>query len=142
MHRLSACSRVGLRPISPPRVACDRRLTAGCGLHHALGLVLTRLKRREDALGELRRAAELDPHRAYAVGLHSAGHMAVLKKSLARHPGDRDTLLALISFSRDAGDFGTALDYAEQLARAAPGDPSLVALIENLRRQIKKPDAR
>ena len=68
--------------------------------------------------------------------------MAVLKKSLARHPGDRDTLLALISFSRDAGDFGTALDYAEQLARAAPGDPSLVALIENLRRQIKKPDAR
>jgi tetratricopeptide (TPR) repeat protein len=60
------------------------------GLHHALGLVLTRLQRREDALGELRRAAELDPHRAYAVGLHAAGHvgdaMAVLKKSLARIP--------------------------------------------------------
>ncbi len=50
--------------------------------------------------------------------------MAVLKKSLARHPGDRDTLLALISFSRDAGDFATALHYAEQLARVAPNDPS------------------
>ena len=121
------------------------------GLHHALGLVLTRLKRREDALGELRRAAELEPDRAryayvYAVGLHSAGQvddaMAVLKKSLARHPGDRDTLLALISFSRDAGDFATALHYAEQLARVAPNDPSLTALIDNLRRQISKPDAR
>jgi predicted CXXCH cytochrome family protein len=121
------------------------------GLHHAMGLVLIRLKRREGSLGELRRAAELDPDRAryayvYAVGLHSAGQvddaMAVLKESLARHPGDRDTLLALVSFSRDAGDFGSALAYAEQLARAAPGDPSLVALIENLRRQIKNPDAR
>jgi hypothetical protein len=27
-------------------------------------------------------------------------------------------LLALVSYSRDAGDFGAALDYAEQLARA------------------------
>jgi predicted CXXCH cytochrome family protein len=121
------------------------------GLHHALGLALTRLKRREDALAELRRAAELDPGRArytyvYAVGLHSAGQiddaMAVLKAALARHPGDRDTLFALASFSRDAGDVRTALDYAEQLARVVPNDPSLTSLIENLRRQIRKPDAR
>jgi predicted CXXCH cytochrome family protein len=121
------------------------------GLHHALGLALTRLKRREDALAELRRAAELDPGRAryayvYAVGLHSAGHindaMAVLRESVARHAGDRDTLLGLVSFSRDAGDFATALHYAEQLARVAPNDPSLTALIDNLRRQISKPDAR
>jgi len=121
------------------------------GLHHTLGLTLTRLKRREEALGELRRAAELDPDRAryayvYAVGLHSAGQvddaLAVLKASLARHPADRDTLLALVSYSRDAGDFGTALNYAEQLARGAPGEPGLTALIEDLRRQIKNPDAR
>ena len=68
--------------------------------------------------------------------------MATLKASLARHPGDRDTLLALVSFSRDAGDFANALDYAEQLARAAPGEPAHAALIENLRRQIKEPAAR
>jgi tetratricopeptide (TPR) repeat protein len=129
---------------SPPH----RRIA---GLHHALGLALTRLKRREEALDELRRAAELDPERAryayvYAVGLHSAGHvddaMAALKASLARHPGDRDTLLALVSFSRDVGDVATALDYAEQLARAAPGEPGLNALIETLRRQAKNPAAR
>jgi Flp pilus assembly protein TadD len=120
------------------------------GLHHALGLTLTRLKRPDDALGELRRATELEPERAryayvYAVGLHSAGRrdqaMAVMKETQVRHPGERDTLLALISISRDAGDLRTALEYAEQLDRMAPNDPSLVVLIENLRRQIKKPDA-
>jgi predicted CXXCH cytochrome family protein len=118
------------------------------GLHHALGLALTRLKRTDEAIAELRRAAEIEPDRArysyvYAVALHSAGRgeeaMTVLKQILARHPDDRDTLLALISFTRDAGDFGTALDYAERLARVAPNDPDLAALIESLRRQRSSP---
>ena len=68
--------------------------------------------------------------------------MTVLKDTLAQHPGDRATLSALISFSRDAGDFGAALGYAEQLARMMPGDPGLSALIEGLRRQTTKPDPR
>ncbi len=67
--------------------------------------------------------------------------MTVLKEILARHPGDRETLLALISFSRDAGDFRTALEYAERLAGVRPGDPDVIALVENLRRQAKVPDA-
>jgi predicted CXXCH cytochrome family protein len=117
------------------------------GLHHALGLALTRQKRPDEALAQLRRAAELDPDRAryayvYAVALHSSGRreeaMTVLKASLARHPGDRDTLLALISFSRDAGDLRTALEHAERLARFTPGDPNLAALIETLRNQVKR----
>src|SRR5262249_45223237 len=33
------------------------------GLHHALGLVLTRLKRSDEAMGELRLAAEIEPER-------------------------------------------------------------------------------
>ena len=121
------------------------------GVHHALGLTLVRLKRLDEALDELRRAAELAPEQAryayvYAVALHSAGHaseaMTTLKDGLARHPDDRDTLLALISFSRDAGDPGTALEYAEQLARIAPTDQTIAALIESLRQQIKKPEPR
>jgi tetratricopeptide (TPR) repeat protein len=79
------------------------------GLHHALGLTLVRLKRTDEALGELLRAAEIDPRQAryayvYAVGLHSAARagdaIAVLKDSLVRHPDDRDTLQALMTFSR------------------------------------------
>jgi Flp pilus assembly protein TadD len=95
----------------------------------------------------LRSAAELEPERAryayvYAVALHSAGRgadaMAVLKNILTQRPEDRDTLLALISFSRDAGDFATALEYAQRLARLTPNDANLAALIENLRQQVDK----
>ena len=118
------------------------------GLHHALGLVLTRLKRTDGAIAELHRAAEIEPDRArysyvYAVALHSAGRgeeaMTVLKQILVHHPDDRDTLLALISFTRDAGDFATAFDYAERLARVAPNDPNVAALVESLRRQRSSP---
>ena len=56
--------------------------------HRTLGLTLVRLKRLDEALGELRRAADLAPDQAryayvYAVALHSAGRgseaMATLK---------------------------------------------------------------
>jgi Tfp pilus assembly protein PilF len=108
--------------------------------------VLTRLKRPDHALVELQRAAELEPARAryayvHAVALHSAGRggeaMTALKDNLARHPGDHDTLQALISFSRDAGDATTALEYAERLSRLMPGDPSLARLITDLQQRNK-----
>jgi predicted CXXCH cytochrome family protein len=120
------------------------------GLHHALGLALVRLKRSDDALVELRHAAELEPERAryayvYAVALHSTGHghdaIAVLKQSLAQHPRDRETLLALVSFHRDGGDIGSALMYAEQLMSIAPEDADVGRLIEALRSKRKKPIA-
>ena len=45
--------------------------------------------------------------RWHAVALNSAGRrdnaIDTLKESLTRHPNDRDTLLALISFYRDFG---------------------------------------
>jgi tetratricopeptide (TPR) repeat protein len=94
-------------------------------------------------LAEFRSAAELDPARAryayvYAVALNSAGHrdeaIGILKEALAKHPNDRDTLTALINFSREAGDVKNALEYAERLARVSP-NPELVRLIEELRRQ-------
>jgi predicted CXXCH cytochrome family protein len=121
------------------------------GLHHALGLTLTRLKQPVAALVELRRATELEPDRAryayvYAVALHSAGrsHEAVtrLKEELARHPNDRDTLLALVNLSRDAGDTNSMIDYAERLTRIAPDDRGLAGLLQELRRQANKPDVR
>ena len=120
------------------------------GLHHALGLTLVRLKRADQALDELRRAAELDPGQAryayvYGVALHSTGHVGEaiteLKENLTRHPNDRDTLLALISFSRKSGDISSALEYAERLALIAPDAPGLGGLIQDLRRQTAKPIA-
>ncbi len=112
-------------------------------LHHALGLTLVRLKQSDAALDELRRSAELDPGRAryayvYAVGLQSAGRrgdaIAVLKANLQRHPNDRESLAAMINFSREAGDIKSALEYAERLAKFAPNDAVLAKLIDDLRR--------
>lgn len=117
-------------------------------MHYALGLTLTRLKQAEIALAEFRSAAELDPARAryayvYAVALNSAGRrdeaIAILKEGLAKHPNDRDTLAALINFSREAGDINSAVEYAERLARGSPS-PELARLIEELRRQATNPN--
>jgi tetratricopeptide (TPR) repeat protein len=117
------------------------------GLHHALGLTLTRQKRPDDALAEFRAAAELEPDRSrygyvYAVALHSSGRidesMKVLKENLARHPDDRETMLALITFSRDAGDIGAALEYAEQRSRLTPNDRDLTRLTDDLRARLKR----
>jgi predicted CXXCH cytochrome family protein len=116
------------------------------GAHYALGLALVRLKRNDEAIRELQRASELEPDRAryayvYAIALHSAGRgteaVTVLKGNLDRHPGDRDTLMALVDFSREMGDFGAALDYAGRLGGLLPGDRNLATLIESLKGQIK-----
>jgi len=112
------------------------------GLHHALGLALTRLKRTDAAVAELRRAVDLEPSRArylyvYAVALHSAGHrdeaIAVLKEHLSRQTVDRDMLLAVVTFSRDAGDLATALEYGERLAQIAPDDRDITNFLQSLR---------
>jgi predicted CXXCH cytochrome family protein len=123
------------------REALKRSPDSG-GLHHALGLALVRLKKPEEALEEFRLAMELEPERAryayvYAVGLESQGRRSeaieVLKKSLKRHQGDRETLLGLINFSRAEGDLTAALRYAEQLATIEPDNPNLKQLIESLK---------
>nr|WP_247838366.1 tetratricopeptide repeat protein [Bradyrhizobium sp. 200] len=117
------------------------------GLHHALGLTLIRQKRPDEALTEIRTATDLEPGRSryayvYAVALHSSGQvdeaLKVLKENLARHPDDRDTLSTLVTFSRDSGNIGAALEYAEQLARLAPNDRQLNRLIDDIRARLKK----
>jgi predicted CXXCH cytochrome family protein len=114
------------------------------GLHYALGLTLTRLKRSSEAIVELQRATELEPDRAryqyvYALALHSAGRtpdaVAALTDALAKHPEDRDILSALATINRDAGDITAALEFAERLARLAPGDPGPASLVDELRRR-------
>ena len=115
--------------------------------HYALGLTLTRLKKPDAALAELRQAAELEADSAryvyvYAVALNSGSQsdkaVAVLKEGLARHPANRDILSALIAFSRARGDVGSALAYAEKLAAIVPDDRNLAALLQQLRGALPK----
>jgi Flp pilus assembly protein TadD/formate-dependent nitrite reductase cytochrome c552 subunit len=112
-------------------------------LHHALGLSLIRRKRLDLALDQLRIAADLASDSAryayvYGVALHSAGRqqdaIAYLKERQSAHPGDRDILMAIASFSREAGDPATALQYAELLYKIVPDDPTVARLVDELRR--------
>ena len=64
--------------------------------------------------------------------------MKVLKENLGRHPDDRESLSALVTFNRDAGDIGAALEYAEQLSRIAPNDRDLTSLTDDLRGRLKR----
>ena len=114
------------------------------GLHHALGLALVREKKNDEALAEFKNASELAPGQSryayiYAVALHSAGRgddaIKILTDNLAKNPSDRDTLVALVTFYRDAGNIPMALDYAERLARVAPDDRNISGLVDSLKRQ-------
>jgi tetratricopeptide (TPR) repeat protein len=97
-------------------------------LHHALGLVFVRMKRMDQALGELERATALEPGNArfayvYGVALHSTGKPEAainkLEKTLLAHPNDRDLLQALASFYEARGDSVAAKKYAERYNKVA-----------------------
>jgi len=115
-------------------------------LRYAAGLALVRQKKQDEALAELKRAVELAPDQAhysyvYAVGLHSAGRIddaiAALKDNLTKHPMDRESLLALVSFYRDSGNIASALEYAQRLAQIAPNDRRIADLVDSLKRQTE-----
>jgi predicted CXXCH cytochrome family protein len=96
-------------------------------LQHALGLLLVRAKRYEDAMVWLRLASEGDAGDAryafvYGVALHDTGHAAegrrVLERAARRHPGNTDILGALVAFSREAGDAAATRRWAAALDAA------------------------
>jgi predicted CXXCH cytochrome family protein len=112
--------------------------------HHTLALALVRTGSKNDALDELKRAAELanDADRArfthdYAVALHSFGKVddaiATLERARERAPADRDLLFALTTFHRDAGHVSAAVKYATQLQQLYPDDPEATELLRSLR---------
>jgi predicted CXXCH cytochrome family protein len=116
-------------------------LPRDAGLHHALGLLLTRKGEKAAALNEFVEAAKLAPDNAryayvHAIAVDSAGKreqaLAMLRSAHKRHPNDLDILGALLALSRETGDRQAALGYAKQLAELLPGNPELGRLIAEL----------
>jgi tetratricopeptide (TPR) repeat protein len=114
---------------------------ANAAAHHALGLLLIRQKRLPEAITALAEAARLDGDNprygyVYAVALNgtSQGPLAIqtLEAVLARHPNDRDSLLALATFQRDAGNRDAARVHARHLAELEPENPQIQALRQSL----------
>ncbi|HET7716700.1 MAG TPA: tetratricopeptide repeat protein [Bauldia sp.] len=119
------------------------RLPDDPGARLALGLWLIRNGRRDEALEELRAAAqagEAAPRFAYvyAVALADRGETAegieILRDSLSRHPYDRETLMALAIYERQTGDLAAAIGHAELLVKLEPDDPSIRDFLAELRR--------
>ena len=110
-------------------------------LRHALGLTLVRLKRTEEALEELRRAAHLRPEEprysyVYGVALQGTGEVErafqVLEAAHERHPYDLELLYVLVTMNYERGAKGEALEFARKLVEVVPGDPTLQSLVEEL----------
>jgi hypothetical protein len=64
--------------------------------------------------------------------------MGLLDETHRLHPADRDVLTALLSFSRDRGDFAAALGYARELLVLDPGNPQLRALVSDLEKRTPR----
>ena len=110
-----------------------KRTPNEAALHEALALALVRQKRKDEALQILARARALPSATGrtsyyYAVALADTGRtkeaIAVLENAASKR-GDRDVLLALASYKRDAGDAAGAKAALDRLAAINPGDPAL-----------------
>jgi tetratricopeptide (TPR) repeat protein len=93
-------------------------------LHHALAMSAVRGGRMPDALKHLADAVKVAPEQAlytylYAVALHDTGDrkkaLQLLEENQRRHPADRDTLVALVSYHREDGDAAKAAGYEKVL---------------------------
>ena len=110
-------------------------------LHHSLGLLLVRSAMPQDALAELRLAAELAPENprfVYVLGvaLNSMGEqqeaLQVLRAAHANFDGNFDIAMGLATMLRDSGDTDGALDLAYSLARRHPESQNVLALLRSL----------
>jgi len=72
----------------------------------------------------------------YAVALNSTGQeskaVQALETVLVKHPNDRETLMALVAFQRNAGNLGAARDYARRLAALEPENPEVRVLLQQV----------
>jgi len=109
--------------------------------HFALGLSLIRQERTAEALKELERATRLAPDNArfayvHAVALNDSGQAVAARRELdgllKRQPFDRDALLALALFERDAGNRARALGHAQRLAELEPDSAQVRQLVREL----------
>ncbi len=100
-----------------------------------------------EALTELEAAARLAPESArygyvYAVGLSGTGQpkqaMETLLRVLARHPYDRETLAAVVAYSREQGNPRQALAHARRLAELEPTNAEVRQLVERLEAEAQR----
>jgi tetratricopeptide (TPR) repeat protein len=110
-------------------------------VHHALGLLLVRANRLDEAeyhLGEAARLRLDDPQYSYvySVLLNSTGRaneaIKVLEQSIGEHPYNKEILIALITFNHDLGKSDEAARYFERYKQYYPNDANIGVFEEQL----------
>ena len=100
------------------------------------------------AIAELKRASELAPNNArynyvYAIALNSSGAraeaMQLLEQIHRRHPTDRESLLALMTLTRDAGNVERAIGFARELVALDPLNPDYRRILTDLQQRMPDP---
>ena len=111
---------------------------------YALGLLMVRLDRLNEAVEQLHLATQLAPEQphyiyVYAVAVQTAGDLAgaimVLDEGLSRFPEDRELLVGAAAFSRDLNDLDRAIAYVRRLVALDPNDAEAVAFLRALESQ-------
>lgn len=111
-------------------------------LHFALGLAHVRAQQRDAAIESLARASALSPqdsHYAYVYGVALDGTgrtteaLSVLEAGHEQDPANRDILVALIQYNAKLADEPAARRWLDVLRAAAPGDPVLLQIEEQMR---------
>lgn len=113
-----------------------KRLPQEAALHEALALGLIRQQRKADALALLARAAPLPSASGRTAYLHAAlladagrrNEAIQALENATRERGERDLLLALAGYQRQAGDTTAAGTTLRRLADINPDDPALAGV--------------
>lgn len=99
------------------------KITNDAILYHSLGLWYVRQKETDKGLKYIQKAAEMAPDNAryqyvYAVAVSSTDvkkAIAILERSLQKHSGHLDTLMALVSYYQQTGDQFNADRYRRKI---------------------------
>lgn len=127
-------------------LAALQRIPNSGPVQHALGLSLIRRKRLNEAINYLTKAAENEPDNSrfryvLAVALRQTGKaaeaMLQLKSTLARHPYDREVLLALVSYEIEAQDYSSAFERTKLLTELEPSRLDFRQLLGHLQQRVR-----
>lgn len=115
--------------------------------HYALGLLMVRLDRLDEAVEQLRRATEFTPEEPHYIYVHAvavqttddiADAIMILDEGLSRFPENRELLFGAAAFSRDLNDLDRAIGYARRLVAIDPSDPQSAAFLRELESQKRQ----
>ena len=111
---------------------------------YALGLLMVRLDRLDEAVEQLRLATQLAPEQPHYIYVHAVavqtagdlpGAIMLLDEGLSRYPADRELLVGAAAFSRDLNDLDRAIGYLRRLVALDPNDAETVAFLRALESQ-------